>query len=213
MTSHGNARIVKVPVDPADKIQFVDKSSLSSNKSIFLWNLLMESLVWIFVCGRLCSFLDEGVVVKMSQKHFYGRLVFHILVPNQIQSIRNIFPNQIIDLISREFRAAFKRILCKFFCQTKWKKHLIFKSSTQIKCGENLGASNRQKPVVRRRNTTKSLDKSDTAASSRQSNCQSGQSFIFAKCATFAFLQLFKFCYYAPSPNAPICIWCEEGEK
>ena len=138
MTSHGNARIVKVPVDPADKIQFVGKSSLSSNKSIFLWNLLMESLVWsglvwIFVCGRLCSFLDEGVVVKMSQKHFYGRLVFHILVPNQIQSIRNIFPNQIIDLISREFRAAFKRILCKFFCQTKWKKRLIFWNLTQIK--------------------------------------------------------------------------------
>ena len=35
------------------------------------------------------------------------------------------------EFISREFRAAFKKILCKFFCQTKWKVESVSPSTAQ----------------------------------------------------------------------------------
>ena len=86
-------------------------------------------------------------------------------------------------------------------CPIKHKKLVkIFERKNMANTVKILLRQNTAKKLVKilvRRNTTKPADKSDAAASSRQSNCQRVQFFIFAKCAKFAFLHFFIFAKYA----------------
>ena len=123
------------------------------------------------------------------------------------------------EFISREFRAAFKKILCKFFCQTKWNHHQwkVFPPSTaplRKKLTQKSGVTMSHcvtlwhgwrlpKILVHWSKPT------PWTLVCHMKEIEKTQSFIFAKSAKFAFLHFFIFafmhlhlvCRFASLPN------------